>query len=126
MLFVIDVYARLILGWRVSQSMTKDFMLDALACGRPFRTFNITDDFNREAVHIEIDTSITSLRLVRIFERIRQERPLPQVLRTDNVLTLESTTNLERRSLRTSVTPEQEGAPLLEPSPVSFHVFRIS
>jgi putative transposase len=61
-----------------------DFMLDALACGRPFRTFNITDDFNREIIHIEIDTSITSARLVRIFEQIRQERPLPQVLRTDN------------------------------------------
>ena len=52
-------------------------MLDALACGRPFRTFNLIDDFNREGVHIEIDTSITSARLVRIFERIAQERPLP-------------------------------------------------
>lgn len=61
-----------------------DFMADALACGRAFRTFNITDDFNREIVHIEIDTSITSARLVRIFEQIQQERPLPQVLRTDN------------------------------------------
>ena len=69
-----------------------DFMLDALICGRPLRTFNIVDDFNREAVHIEIDTSITSARLVRIFERIAQERALPQVLRTDNVLTLESST----------------------------------
>lgn len=61
-----------------------DFMLDALACGRPFRTFNILEDFNREAIHIEVDTSITSARLVRIFERIAQERALPQVLRTDN------------------------------------------
>src|SRR5690606_4838281 len=52
--------------------------------GRSFRTFNLLDDFNREAVHIEVDTSITSARLVRIFERIAQERPLPQVLRTDN------------------------------------------
>lgn len=59
-------------------------MSDALACGRNLRTFNITDDFNREVVHIEIDTSITSVRLVRIFEQLRQERPLPQVLRTDN------------------------------------------
>lgn len=58
-----------------------DFMLDALACGRSFRTFNIIDDFNREIVHIEVDTSITSQRLVRIFEQIRQERPLPQVQR---------------------------------------------
>ena len=55
-----------------------DFMLDALACGRSFRTFNIIDDFNREIVHIEVDTSITSQRLVRIFEQIRQERPLDE------------------------------------------------
>lgn len=61
-----------------------DFMLDALACGRSFYTFNIIDDFNREIVNIEVDTSITSQRLVRIFEQIRQERTLPQVLRTDN------------------------------------------
>ena len=61
-----------------------DFMSDALACGRRFRTFNVTDDFNREALHIEIDTSITSQRLIRLFEQIKRGRPLPQVLRTDN------------------------------------------
>lgn len=61
-----------------------DFVSDALYCGRRFRTFNVADDFNREAVHIEIDTSITSDRLVRVFSRIAQERGLPQVLRTDN------------------------------------------
>lgn len=61
-----------------------DFMSDTLASGRRFRTFNLVDDFNREALHIEIDTSITSPRLVRIFEQLRAERGLPQVLRTDN------------------------------------------
>jgi putative transposase len=61
-----------------------DFMSDALTCGRRFRTFNVVDDFNREALHIEVDTSITSVRLIRIFERLRHERGLPQVLRTDN------------------------------------------
>jgi len=61
-----------------------DFMSDALFNGRRFRTFNVVDDFNREVLHIEIDTSITSLRLVRIFDRLRTERGLPQVLRTDN------------------------------------------
>lgn len=61
-----------------------DFMADALACGRRFRTFNVIDDFNREALHIEVDTSITSVRLIRIFEHLRRERGLPQVLRTDN------------------------------------------
>ena len=61
-----------------------DFVSDALACGRRFRTFNVVDDFNREALHIEVDTSITSHRLVRIFEQLRRDHGLPQVLRTDN------------------------------------------
>ncbi|OYV75729.1 MAG: hypothetical protein B7Z66_11570, partial [Chromatiales bacterium 21-64-14] len=60
-----------------------DFMSDALADGRRFRTFNVVDDFNREVLHIEIDTSITSARLVRVFEQSKQEKGLPQVLCTD-------------------------------------------
>jgi putative transposase len=61
-----------------------DFMSDTLACGRRFRLFNVLDDFNREALHIEVDTSITSERLIRVFERLQDEHRLPQVLRTDN------------------------------------------
>lgn len=61
-----------------------DFMSDALACGRRFRTFNVVDDFNREALHIEIDTSINSLRLIRVFEQLKQNHGLPQVVRSDN------------------------------------------
>jgi putative transposase len=61
-----------------------DFMSDALACGRRFRTFNVVDDFNREALHIEVDTSITSARLVRIFEQIKRDHGLPQAIRSDN------------------------------------------
>ena len=48
-----------------------DFMADALACGRRFRTFNVVDDFDRGALHIEVDTSISSLRLVRVFEQLK-------------------------------------------------------
>lgn len=33
---------------------------------------------------MEVDTAITSERLIRVFERLRKERGLPQVLRTDN------------------------------------------
>ena len=61
-----------------------DFMSDALYNGVRFRTFNVLDDFNREALAIEIDTSLPSERLVRVFEQLREERGLPDVLRTDN------------------------------------------
>lgn len=61
-----------------------DFMSDALACGRRFRTFNGVDDFNREALHIEVDTSINSNRLVRIFDQLKRDHGLPPVLRSDH------------------------------------------
>ncbi len=39
----------------LNQSWSIDFMHDALTCGQRFRTFNVVDDFNREAQVIEID-----------------------------------------------------------------------
>lgn len=59
-------------------------MSDGLYGGTSFRTFNVIDDFNREALAIEIDTSLPSARLVRVFEQLKAERGLPDVLRTDN------------------------------------------
>ena len=48
-----------------------DPILDSFARLWPeAETFNLLDDFNREAIHIEVDTSITSTQLVRILERI--------------------------------------------------------
>ena len=61
-----------------------DFMSDSLYAGKRFRTFNVIDDFNREILTIEIDTSLTSKRLIRVFERLRDQRGLPEVLRVDN------------------------------------------
>lgn len=69
---------------RPNRVWSADFMSDALANGVRFRTFNVLDDFNREALAIEIDTSLPSLRLVRVFEQLKAERGLPDVLRTDN------------------------------------------
>lgn len=67
-----------------NQVWSADFMSDALYRGLRFRTFNVLEDFNREILAIEIDTSLTSGRLVRVFEQISEQRPLPAVLRTDN------------------------------------------
>jgi putative transposase len=67
-----------------NQVWSADFMSDALYNGLRFRTFNVLDDFNREALAIEIDTSLPSTRLIRVFEQLKQERDLPSVIRTDN------------------------------------------
>ena len=42
------------------------------------------DDFNRQSVHIEVDTAINAARLVRIFEQITRDHSLPKGIRTDN------------------------------------------
>jgi putative transposase len=59
-------------------------MSDALYGGTRFRTFNVLDDFNREALAIEIDTALPGERLIRVFEQLQETRGLPDMLRTDN------------------------------------------
>lgn len=61
-----------------------DFMHDSLASGRAFRTFNVIDDFNREALAIEIDTSLPAARVVRVLDMLAAWRGYPQCLRSDN------------------------------------------
>ena len=61
-----------------------DFMSDSLFCGRRFRTFNVVDDFSREALAIEIDVGLPSDRVIRVLERIVAWRGYPSKLRSDN------------------------------------------
>ena len=62
-----------------------DFMSDSLFCGRRYRTFNLLDDFNREAIVIEIDLNLLAPRVIRILERAVTWRGNPNNLRMDNV-----------------------------------------
>lgn len=59
-------------------------MHDSLICGRRFRTFNVVDDFNREALSIEIDLNLPAQRVVRVLDRIAANRGYPIMLRMDN------------------------------------------
>ena len=68
----------------LNQSWSVDFMHDALVCGRRFRTFNVVDNFNREALSIEIDLNLPALRVVRVLDRIAANRGYPAMLRMDN------------------------------------------
>jgi len=61
-----------------------DFMEDRLYVGRRFRTLNVLDEGVREGLHIEIDTSITGERAVRVLEQLAAMRDLPAAIRCDN------------------------------------------
>lgn len=61
-----------------------DFMSDSLFCGRRFRTFNLLDDFNREALAIEIDLNLPAPRVIRVLERAVAWHGYPNKLRMDN------------------------------------------
>ena len=69
---------------QVNQTWSLDFMSDSLSNGRTFRTLNIIDDFNREALWIEVDTSLPAQRVVQVLEQLLNWRGKPAKIRMDN------------------------------------------
>ncbi len=69
---------------RMNQSWSIDFMSDSLWDGRKFRTFNVVDDFNREALAIEVDLNLPAKRITRVLDRVGMDRGYPRQLRMDN------------------------------------------
>ena len=67
-----------------NQTWSIDFMSDALTDGRKFRLLNVLDDFNREPLAVEVDTSLPSLRVLRVLDRLIHERSTPSIIRVDN------------------------------------------
>lgn len=61
-----------------------DFMSDTTAGGRRIRTLNIVDEFTRECMAIEVDTSLGGARVARVLERLCEERGRPKELLMDN------------------------------------------
>ena len=74
------------LTWPIDANIvwSMDFMQDSLTDGTKFRTLNVIDDFNREALNIVIDTSISSKRMTRELDKIIQWRGKPKKIRVDN------------------------------------------
>lgn len=61
-----------------------DFMSDALLSGRRFRTLNIIDDFDRQALAIEVDFSLPAERVLRVLDRLAEWHGYPRLIRCDN------------------------------------------
>jgi putative transposase len=70
---------------QLNERWSIDFMSDATASGRKLRLFNAVDDFSREAIAMECDTSITALQVARILDRAAAERgAYPTAIVCDN------------------------------------------
>lgn len=61
-----------------------DFVSDTLSCGRRFRALTIIDCHMRECLALEVDTSLSDERVVRVLEQLGDMRGWPQVIQTDN------------------------------------------
>ena len=70
--------------FRPNQHWAMDFVSDCLANGQKFRAFTLVDQYTRECPAIEVDTSLPSLRVIRVLERLARERGLPEEITCDN------------------------------------------
>ena len=61
-----------------------DFVADGLIGGRRLRCLTIVDDCTRECLAIEVDTSITGVRVQAVLERLADTRALPTSITVDN------------------------------------------
>lgn len=68
-----------------NQVWSIDFMHDSLWNGRNFRLLNIIDDYYIQVlVAIEVDTILPAQRVIRVLERLKEVKGLPQMIRVDN------------------------------------------
>lgn len=72
------------LSSRPNERWSIDFMSDSTSSGRRFRVLNIVDDYTREYVGVEVDSSITGERVVRKLKELKETRGLPEALVMDN------------------------------------------
>jgi putative transposase len=65
-------------------SWSMDFVADGLIGGRRLRCLTIVDDCTRECLVIEVDISITGVRVQGVLERLADTRGLPKSITVDN------------------------------------------
>ena len=69
---------------RANAQWALDFIEDSLASGRKIRLLSVLDVFTREALALEVDTTLPGRAVVRVLDRLAQERPLPGLIVLDN------------------------------------------
>ena len=69
---------------RPNQRWSMDFVSDALANSRRIRVLTVIDDFTRESLATEVDTSLPGLRVTRVLDRLPVDRGVPELITVEN------------------------------------------
>jgi len=75
---------KLIQPIKLNSCWSVDFMSDVLRSGRRFRTFNVIDDCNREALLINPSHCLPAYEVTRLLDQLADMRGYPDVIRCDN------------------------------------------
>ena len=99
-----------------------DFAYDVTATGRKFRVLSVVDEYSRECLALEVDTSFPSLRVTRVLDQIIEGRGKSESIRMDNGPELTSrhflAWGVERRIELAHIEP---GKPVQNAKVESFH-----
>jgi putative transposase len=69
---------------RRNQRWSMDFVSDSMATGQTLRVLTVVDDYTRECLAMETDTSLSGWRVRRVLDRITGERGRPEAIVVDN------------------------------------------
>ena len=67
-----------------NEEWSLDFVSDGLAGGRAMRVLTVVDNFTRECLALETDTSFSGERVTRVLDRVIEQRGRPKAIRMDN------------------------------------------
>lgn len=68
---------------KANERWSMDFVHDNLADGRSIRILTMLDEATRECIHMEVDTSLSSKRVIGILDRLSHNRKLPKQIGLD-------------------------------------------
>ena len=69
---------------KMNQIWTYDFVFDESVSGRKLKMLTLIDEYTRECLAVEVDTSITSPKVRQILEKVCLIRGFPSAIRSDN------------------------------------------
>lgn len=68
----------------MNQRWSMDFVSDQMADGRKLRMLTVVDDYSRQSLGIEVDTSLSGQRVCRVLDRLVEKNGHPERIVMDN------------------------------------------